>query len=291
LVRLKSEERLLEQKIASAEFKAAQIAHDKASGDDKTILAAKLDAAKARLELAEFRVSQTILNAPFDGEVRDLPGQGTIAVGESVLEGEPVMRMIDPSELWVEIPVDRTQVKAGDSVSVPVDGADATGTIQAITEATGEFQKLQDLFQSVAIAKVLFDNGSGQLKPGQAVRSDMIPRHPIAEVPLSAIRNTGNAETERMVQIIRDGFVRNIPIQVLGQIGPTHVYVSARFTSSDELIASSSEPVPDGSWVRSLLDVPASLQSESGNESSNARNSVPPVPGGTPLPKASRSKF
>ncbi|MCA8999079.1 MAG: hypothetical protein KDA80_18910, partial [Planctomycetaceae bacterium] len=49
LVRLKSEERLLEQKIASAEFKAAQIAHDKASGDDKTILAAKLDAAKARL--------------------------------------------------------------------------------------------------------------------------------------------------------------------------------------------------------------------------------------------------
>lgn len=290
LVRLNSEERLLERKIASAEYEAAQAAHNAASGAQKEIEAARLNAAKARLELAEFRLKLLVVLAPIDGEVRDRDG-GAVSVGSFVHPGETLLRLIDPRELYVEIPVERDKVKPGDTLSLAVEAKTASGKVQAVVEATGAFQKLQDLFVSVAVAKVVIDNSQGAFKPGQAVLPEMIPRMPIAEVPTQSLKNSGDSQTERMVQIIREGFIRNLPIQPLGQVGPGHVYVSARFAPGDELIVSSSEPVADGAWVRSLLDVPG-LPASGGGGTDSKGTGTPSTPGGTPSPSGpKRSTF
>jgi len=49
--------------------------------------------------------------------------------------------------------------------------------------------------------------------------------------------------------VIRDGLVRDIPVQLLGQVGEDHVWISGRFSPEDQLILQTSEPLPDGTIV------------------------------------------
>jgi hypothetical protein len=51
------------------------------------------------------------------------------------------------------------------------------------------------------------------------------------------------------VQVIRDGFVRDVKVELLGQMGEDYVFVSGRFGLTDELVLKSSEPLLDGSRV------------------------------------------
>ena len=87
-------------------------------------------------------------------------------------------------------------------------------------------------------------NKSGKLRAGQTVHSPLIPRLPVAEVPTSAIANA--EQGGRKVQVIREGFVRDIPVQLLGPVGADHVFVSGRFGVTDELVSKTSEPLVDG---------------------------------------------
>ncbi len=237
LVRIKSEERLLEQRIIEAELEAA-----KASKDEKQI-----DIATKKLALAEFRVDQTIVRSPIDGEISKIH----VTPGEYVRTGQPLVSVIVTSQLVVDVPVERNSVKPGEAFQITIEDKSVSGKIESILPVTEQFQNLQELFVSVAIARVVIDNGNGALSPGQAVISNMIPRHPVMEVANSAVKN--GAEGQRKVQVIRDGFVKDLPIELHGQVGETHVFVSGRIAATDELIVSSSEELADGTWVRPLL--------------------------------------
>lgn len=241
-VRLDTQERQLELRRAQAAHKAALAEQSKAPPNDEGA-AARVDVAKADLELAQLRLEQCNVHSPISGTVVKIH----VVDGQFVTAGQPLVTIIDPTTLRAEVPIDAKAVSVGNSVPLKVEDQTVTGTLQAVVPLSQRFEPLRDLFLSVASGIVIVDNGGGKLRAGQTVYSSLIPRSPVAEAPSAALSNTG--EGGRKVQVIRDGFVRDVKVELLGQMGEDYVFVSGRFGPTDELVLKSSEPLLDGSRV------------------------------------------
>jgi multidrug efflux pump subunit AcrA (membrane-fusion protein) len=227
----------LELDRATAALRAAE--QESAS----TGAAARVEVAKKDVELAEFRLEQTIIRMPWDGTLY----QVHVTEGHYVRAGDPLVTIADPSRVFVEAPIDRTQSKVGDVIELHVEEVNAQGTLAAILPLSERLDPLRGLFASVASGRIELDNADGRFLPGQTVYSPLIPRQPVGEVPVAAVGNTDDGQ--RKVQVIRDGVVRDVPVQLLGQIGQEYVWVSGRFGTTDQLILRSSEPLADGTAV------------------------------------------
>ncbi|MCA8992278.1 MAG: HlyD family efflux transporter periplasmic adaptor subunit [Planctomycetaceae bacterium] len=247
LVRLDQRERQLELDEKQALYLLAVATAN--SGASPAENEPRTAAAKAALDLAKLRYEATQIRSPLAGKIINV----AVQEGDYVQAGSPIMTVVDASTLTTLIPVERSATKAGDKMTVQVEGQGVEAKVNAILPPPPEMESLRDLYVSLAAASVSIDNSAGKLAVGQSVLSEMIPRHPIAEVPNQSIINA--TEGQRKVQVIRDGFVRDLTIQLLGNVGDTHVYVSARFQAGDELIASSSTPLTDGTWLRPKLAV------------------------------------
>lgn len=241
--RLESTERQLELDRATAAFHAAQVEQQSADGSVAELAAARLDVAKADLKLAEFRLGQAVLRIPFDATVIAVH----VVPGQFVRAGQAVITVADLSRLAVDVPVDRNVVKAGDTFELKIEATTASGTVDSIEPLQERFNPLRALFLSVATARVIVDNAGGKFTDGQTVHSDLIPKHPVTEIPTLALGNT--PEGQRRVQVIREGFVRDIGVELLGQEGDEYVYVSGRFGPTDELVVKSSQELLDGMRV------------------------------------------
>ena len=250
LIRFDSQERSIQLQIAQAEHALAQAEAKLAKGPEKAVADAKVKVARKKLDFAEFRDQQTIVLAPISGVLSEV----NVVEGEYVRAGDLLAVVYEPQLLIAEVPVERGKVEPGATFSLQVEADVAEAKVDAILQPLESFDPLRELFVSVATAKLLVDSPDGKFQPGQGISSEMVPTHPVTEIPIESIQTDDeNADSERMVQVIRDGFVRNLPIQMLGQVGQTHVFVSGRFTAADELIVSSSEDLLDGSWVRPMM--------------------------------------
>ncbi len=261
LIRLDSQELSLELKKAQALFEVAKIEQSQADTEkSKKLLQAKLNVAQRELDLAEFRTDQTILRSAIDGKITEIH----VTKGQFVRAGDLLATVIDPTQLMVEIPIERDVFDSEKPFSLTIETQTAEAKVDTVLPPISEFDPLRELFVSVATARLLVDSMDGKLTPGQAVLSSMVPRYPVAEIQAAAIKtDTVDPGSERMVQVIRDGFVRSLPVQLLGQVGQTHIFVSARFAEGDELIVSSSDELQDGSWVRPMLLEEGAKQSSS----------------------------
>jgi multidrug resistance efflux pump len=81
--------------------------------------------------------TRVAVQAPVDGVVIAEP----VAVGATVTAGEPIVSIVDPSQLWVLANIEETdiaRVKIGQTVNVHVDALDGDipGKVEAITPAT-----------------------------------------------------------------------------------------------------------------------------------------------------------
>jgi multidrug resistance efflux pump len=77
------------------------------------------------------------VKAPFDGVIVATPS----AVGSTVAVGQPIITMVDPTQLWVNANIEETnitRVKVGQPVTVHVDalGQDVPGKVEVVTPAT-----------------------------------------------------------------------------------------------------------------------------------------------------------
>lgn len=241
--RLESTERQLQLDRAKAAFHAAQLESEAADAGMKAIADARLEVAKADLNLAEYHLEQAVLRIPFDGTVTAVH----VVPGQFVRAGQPVLTVADLTRLAVDVPVDRNEVKAGDPLELKIETTTAQGTVESIEPLQERFNPLRALFLSVATARVIVDNGGGKFSNGQTVHSDLIPKHPVTEIPTLALGNT--PEGERRVQVIREGFVRDVGVVLLGQEGDEYIYVSGRFGPTDELVVKSSQELLDGMRV------------------------------------------
>jgi multidrug efflux pump subunit AcrA (membrane-fusion protein) len=237
LARLDTKEQQLELARAQALYKAALA--DK-SGDAG---AARVDAAKAELDLAQLHLDYCNIRTPLAGIVVKV----SVVDGQFVQPGEVLFTIVDPKQLQVELPVDGKTTSAGTTVQFKVGDEVASAPLQAVLPLNQRFEALRDLFVNVASGVAVLENANNKYQVGQTVYSSMIPRQPVAEVPNASLSN--GADGNRKVQVLREGFIRDIPVQLLGAVGDDHLFVTGRFGVTDELILKSSEPLLDGARV------------------------------------------
>jgi biotin carboxyl carrier protein len=211
---------------------------------------ARLQAAKAELDLAAYWVEQGSLRAPFSGEVFGV----SVSEGQVVRMGDPIVVLGDTSALKVEVPVDRAATQVGQNLSIKVEDQVASAKVEALLPLSPRFEPLRDLLPSAALASVILQNSGGSLKAGQTVYSPLIPRDPIADVPNNCIGNTGDGS--HRVQVLRDNTVRDVAIATLAPVGVDRSFVSGPFRAGDEVIESSSQELADGTVVRSSPVLP-----------------------------------
>lgn len=243
LLRLENTVQKLALAKAQAEFKAASIEQklaDKKDENTAALAAAKLEAAKAELDLAQHFYDQTTIRTPLDGEVLRI----LVVEGEYVRTGQPLIEIGDATRLKVEIPVERNSVEKDKTFPIKVESLDVEGKVDSILPLNTAFNPLRDLFDSIASAVIVVDNANGKFKMGQTVHVPLIPRHPVVEVPSGAVAN--NPDGSRRVQVLRQWIVRDLPVVLMGAIGSDRLYVAGPFGAGDEVIYETSHQLPDG---------------------------------------------
>jgi multidrug efflux pump subunit AcrA (membrane-fusion protein) len=237
LMRLDGRAMQLEVDRAAAALEAAKQDREKGGAP------ARVDVAQKELEIVQLRLEQSVTRMPWDGVIYRIH----VVEGQFVRAGDPLVTVADPARLFVEAPVDRTTAQPGQGVDLKVEEVTVQGELTAVMPLSDRLDPLRGLFESVASGRVELDNTGGRFLPGQTVYSPMIPRQPVGEAPTAAISNT--EEGGRKVQVIRDGMIRDVAVELLGQVGENHVWVSGRFGTHDELVLRTSEPLVDGTLV------------------------------------------
>jgi len=237
----------------AAQLEAEQIAA-KGGGDaagaaeppiSRQLADARVQAAKADLDLAAYWLEQGTLRAPFAGEVLGV----SVSEGQVVRMGEPLLVLGDTSALTVSIPVDRAATQVGQNLSIKVEDQTASAKVDALLPLSARFEPLRDLLPSAALASVTLKNTEGTFKAGQTVYSPLVPREPIADVPNGCIGNVGDGSHK--IQILRDNTVRDVAIASLAPVGVDRTFVSGTFREGDEVIESASQELADGTVVKS----------------------------------------
>jgi biotin carboxyl carrier protein len=276
IIRLDATEKNLQLARARALHKAATLdaQHASAGSLGKDLADARLDAAKADLDLAQYWVDRTSVRTPFKCEVFRV----AVSEGQVVRLGDTLATVGDTSVLKAELPVDRNTTSLGMSLQVKVEDRTVAAKVESVLPLGARFEALRDLMPSAASAVVLFENADGRLKSGQTVFSPLIPREPVLEVSNAAIANS--TDGSHKVQVLRDSVVRDVPIVALASIGADRSFISGAFESSDELILSTTPPqeLPDGTVVRAAQAPPQPVKGAAANRTKSPGTENPAEP-------------
>jgi multidrug efflux pump subunit AcrA (membrane-fusion protein) len=232
--------------VATAEVKEKQalLKEHKTNAD---VAQAQLEAAQARATLAQLALDRCTIRAPFPGRVLDIH----VCAGEFVLKGSPLMDVADTTSLRTVLPVDRRGVTVGATLTVPVEEQEASCKVQAMLPLPESYAVLRELATPFTAAAVVFANSKGELEPGLRARPAGVPTTPIANVPKRAVRSDDVRGTAAsMIQVIRNEYVTNVPVHVLGALGPDRIQVAGLLRPTDALIVGSSVPLMPGTLVR-----------------------------------------
>src|SRR5271166_792081 len=220
----------------------------KSNPNYKDIYTAQLEAAQGRAELAQLELDRLTLRAPFAGRIISLP----VSSGQYVLKGTEIAELADITSLKSLVPVDRRTVTERADLKVFVEEQEQTAKVQSILPLPESYASLRELAAPFTSAWVVVPNAKGELAPGLRVRSANLPITPIATVPKESLKTTeGSAgSAASMVQVLRNEYVTNVPVDVLGKMGPDRIQVTGALRAKDALIVSSSVPLLAGTLVR-----------------------------------------
>jgi multidrug efflux pump subunit AcrA (membrane-fusion protein) len=233
-------------KIAAADVKEKE-SELKTNSASSELARSHLEAAQARLDLARIALDHCTLRAPFSGRLVALP----VCAGQYVLKGTTIAELADVSALKTLLPVDRRSVASGASLMVQVEGQEVAGKVQAVLPLPLQYVALRELATPLAAAWVVVPNAKGELEPGLRVRPTTVPVAPIATIPKRAVKQGDARSTEgAMVQVIRNEYVTNVPVRILGETGPERTQITGLLRRTDALIVSSSVSLLAGTLVR-----------------------------------------
>ncbi|NNC65369.1 MAG: efflux RND transporter periplasmic adaptor subunit [Gammaproteobacteria bacterium] len=214
---------------------------------------AQLDQARRQLELAGFTAEglealgeggsladRIVLRAPLDGVVLER----FTSVGARVSALDPLMRLADLSELWLELQV-RQEVAAdvlpGMLISVLVGGKQHRSTITTV----GRF--VDDMTQTVLVRAVL-EQADQRLRAGQFLNARIVApllSDTALAIPAAAVtRHVGEA----YVFVRREGAIEVVPVEVLADDG-VRVYVAASSLDAGARIAVEGISVLKSLWL------------------------------------------
>ncbi len=276
VVRLDNDRQKLYLSRAQQTVKLAMVELKQAEKDETaTALAqAKIDLANIDVEIAKSILDQTSVRSPFAGEVQRV----LVTEGQFVRAGDPIAIVADNSKMKVEIPVDRASAENGKSFAIKIESSEVEGKIDAILPLPSRFDALRELFDSIASVQVVIENADNKFKVGQTVYVPFIPRQPVVEVPISAVGNL--ADGHRKVQVVRQFVVRDISVQILGQVGASRVFVSGPFAEGDEVIYEASHQLGDAFVLKTAAGATAGAAAPGANQPTVLPAGTQPKPTG-----------
>lgn len=273
LVALENDRLELAHKRALAAVEVAEgmlrVARKSAQPEQIQLGEAQVALAQAELALSSFDQKQTSLRAPYEATVLNVHVQ----VGQEIGKGDPLVTIGDLSKLICRVPVDRKTVKRGQTITLTVEDAAVVGIVESVEPVSEEQQRLRDLAVSVAMAVVSLRNTDGKLARGQSVYPHIVPHDPVARVPLESVSTAKDGN--RIVQVLRDNIVRNVPVVLHGQIGKGDVFVSGAFVENDHVITSASIELADSTVVKPS-NAPATAPATGSSPSGQPASSAPP---------------
>ena len=207
---------------------------------------ARLEAAQARAELAQAALDRCTLRSPFAGRITE----SFVSDGQYVRQGTVIAELVDLSSLRALVPMARAGTVVGAAVTVNVEGQPVPGKVQAVLPLSEGLTALRELATPMAAAWVVVPNTSGTLEPGQRVLSPALPTLPLATIPAHALQNPDGKRGPTAVQVIRSEYVTDVPVRVLGNVGPDRVQVTGALRPTDALIVASSVPLQPGTLLR-----------------------------------------
>ena len=277
VIRLDDARAQLILKRTAALHKAAQvekqIAQGRGDGPALNLADARLEAAQAELELANFDADQLIVRAPFAGDLERL----YVVEGEFVRAGQKLARLSDASQLVAEVPAERSLGAPGGTATLTVEGRDLPARIEALLPLPDDLAVVRELIASPVLARLKLDNPQGQFKVGQTVNSPWLPREPVCVVPVSAVANLPDGR--RRVQVLRDSVIRNLSVRILGKVSEELVNVAGRFGPGDELIVASSRELADGTPLKAVVAEAAAAGAETRQKKGGTKAPAPPTTG------------
>jgi RND family efflux transporter MFP subunit len=226
-----SRNRLLESQAAATEAEAAlrtQLQMLRLAGFSQSALERIRDAA----DIAPV----VTLSAPRAGQVL----QQSVAVGQSVTTGEPLLRVASLDRLWIELQATREQsrgIRNGDAASV--EGCPETGRVIASA-------MLLDAQSQTVTVRAEIPRAAGCLSPNQFVEAQLAPRAAagLVAVPDACVVQHGG--TSYVFVRIADG-LQPVPVTVERRAGGS-AWVRGNLASAAQ-VASSGLAAIKGSWL------------------------------------------
>ena len=241
---------LLDQKVVSqAEFDQRRTQVEAARQQYKvTVNAAEqsyrlLEAARARVSLANKSVADTAVRAPFSG----LVAERAVSVGDYVTKGTRVATVVSIDPLRVELTIPEQAValvKMGQQVRVTVDaypGEDFAATVRFVSPALRVDQRALTVEAVVA-------NPDGRLKPGFFATAliQQGTSAPALTVPEAAVETVSG--TSR-VYTVKDGKAEE-RIVTLGEKVDGQIELTSGVAKGDQLVAEPRGRITDGMAVK-----------------------------------------
>jgi len=211
---------------------------------------AQLASSEAKVQLAQAKLAQSAIMAPFSGVV----GLRAVSVGDYVSVGKPLITLtsMDPIKIDFRVPeMFLSKVKVGQPVHLKVDavpGKGFEGKIFAVDPAV-------DINGRALRLRALVPNGDHQLKPGLFARINIVvdQRENALVVPESAVVPDGLG---KMVYIVEDGKAKRVPVE-LGKRLPGKVEIVKGLTPQMLVVSSGQMRLRDGSVVSIKNTLPA----------------------------------
>jgi multidrug efflux pump subunit AcrA (membrane-fusion protein) len=264
--RLKAAQAEVREQQAALEVEAARGGDDgSASKATRAMLQARVEAAQAWAELAQIVHDRMTLRAPFAGSVLASP----VSDGQFISRGTAIAEVADVSSLRALVPAPRTSAAVGENLTIEVEGQSVTARVQALVPLPQALGALHDLATPLVAAWVVLPNPDQAFQPGMRVLSPTLPTAPVAVVAAQAVhegeapsgdqaksKKKGSDEKARKsdgeatVKVLRNEYVTDVKVRVLGRFGPDRVQVSGPFRPNDSLLVSSSVPLTSGTLLR-----------------------------------------
>lgn len=202
----------------------------------------KLSQARAAAEAAQKALDDCTLRAPFDGYVSEI-----MAAESAQLDMfEPVLRIMDLSEIIIRFPVPESEINSldvGQEISVDVAATGSTGLSGRILSKGVDASPLSHSYDCTAE----LSGGPGRLMPGMVcevrIQKDGAPA---AVVPASVVQTGTDG---RYLWTVKDGAACKTPVKVGGFSGKG-VMITEGLEKGDLVIVEGYQKVSSGMKVR-----------------------------------------
>lgn len=203
-----------ESQVAQAQAKLDSVTKGP-TAEDVAIAKSQVENARLSLQLAQEKLANAILKAPFDGVILDVKAE----VGQWATDNATVGILADLATLEIQVrlsEIDVVRAEKGQSASITLDAMSDTrlrGHVERVAPAAVIEQGVANY-----ITVVVVDDQNPKVRPGMSANLSIITdrRQDVLVVPNRAVRSQG---TQRVVAILKGGDTKNggvewIPVQV-----------------------------------------------------------------------------